>query len=160
MNNTKQPKTACHIRWMIRRDLRECEAINIASFTNQHLQWLEDDFRVHMAHRDKFGMVVELDTRVVGYMAYSLLKRTINLDSFAVHPDYRRKGVGKIMADKLISKLDYHQRREIVTEVEETNLDGQLFLKSFGFRWVRTLKCNLTDGLFYEMKYQVERGAE
>lgn len=118
---------ACHIRWMIRRDMPSVLEIEDRSF---EFPWTEDEFIRCLRQRDCIGMVAERSEQVVGFMIYELHKNRIHILSFAVHPDFRRNGIGSAMVDKLITKLAYQRRNRIMLEVRETNLDAQLFSDS------------------------------
>jgi ribosomal-protein-alanine N-acetyltransferase len=133
---------ACHIRWMIRRDLPFVLNIENASF---EFPWTEDEFIRCLRQRDCIGMVAERNEDVAGFMIYELHKNRIHILSFAVHPDYRRQGIGQSMIDKLVSKLAYQRRNRIVLEVRETNLDAQLFFRQLGFRATSVLRSFYED---------------
>jgi ribosomal-protein-alanine N-acetyltransferase len=133
---------ACHIRWMIRRDLPFVLNIENASF---EFPWTEDEFIRCLRQRDCIGMVAERNEEVAGFMIYELHKNRIHILSFAVHPDYRRQGIGRSMIDKLASKLAYQRRNRIVLEVRETNLDAQLFFRQLGFRATSVLRSFYED---------------
>ena len=60
--------------------------------------------------------------------------------NFAVHEDFRRRGVGGQMIGKLIGKLSHQRRSRIMLEVRETNLPAQLFFRTLGFR-ARSRSC-------------------
>jgi ribosomal-protein-alanine N-acetyltransferase len=78
-------------------------------------------------------------------MIYELHKTKLHILNFAVHPAYRRAGVGGQMVAKLISKLSSHRRVRITLEVRETNLVAQLFFRSQGFRAMRVLRSFYED---------------
>lgn len=118
-----------HIRWMIRRDMPTVMAID-----EHGLRWDEETFIRHLRQRDTIGMVAEWNEQVVGQMIYELHKNRLQIVSFAVDPDYRRKKVGSQMIAKLRSKLSEQRRNRIVLEVPEESLGMQLFLKRCGFR--------------------------
>lgn len=71
---------------------------------------------------------------VVGFTIYELHKNQLHVLNFAVHPDFRRCGVGSTMTGKLVNKLSQQRRQEIMLKVRETNLAAQLFFKQQGFR--------------------------
>ena len=71
---------------------------------------------------------------ILGFMIYEVHKSKLHILNFAVHPEYRRCGIGCQMAEKLMSKLSINRHKRIVSEVRETNLDAQLFFRSVGFR--------------------------
>lgn len=133
---------ACHIRWMIRRDMPSVLEIEDRSF---EFPWTEDEFIRCLRQRDCIGMVAERSEQVVGFMIYELHKNRIHILSFAVHPDFRRNGIGSAMVDKLITKLAYQRRNRIMLEVRETNLDAQLFFRQLGFRATGVLRSFYED---------------
>ncbi len=126
-----------HIRWMLRRDIPEVEAIERQCF---EFPWQEEDFRNCLNQRNCIGMVAEHGDRLVGFMIYELHKSRIHVLNFAVEPEYQRRGVGTQMLAKLIGKLRSQRRSKIVLEVRETNLAAQLFFRENGFRAVAVLR--------------------
>ena len=126
-----------HIRWMIRRDMPDVLEIETKSF---EFPWSEEDFIRCLRQRNCIGMVAECDEQIVGFMIYELHRTRLHILNFAVHPEFRRFGVGAQMANKLIGKLSYQRRTRILLEVRETNLAAQLFFRSAGFRAVSVLR--------------------
>lgn len=130
------------IRWMLRRDMPETLAIEARSFERQ---WSEEDFIRCLRQRNCIGMVAEHAERVVGFMLYELHRNRLHVLNFAVHPDFRRRGVGRAMIAKLRSKLSSQRRNCINLEVRETNLAAQLFFRACGFRAVSVLRDFYVD---------------
>jgi ribosomal-protein-alanine N-acetyltransferase len=122
---------------MIRCDMPAVLAIESSSF---EFPSTEEMFIRVLRQRNCIGMVAERDGRIEGFMIYELHKTRIHILSFAVHPDFRREGIGKAMTEKLVSKLAYQRRNRIVLEVRETNLSAQLFFRQLGFRATGVLK--------------------
>jgi ribosomal-protein-alanine N-acetyltransferase len=141
-NRTEKEQVRVHIRWMIRRDMPEVLQTEQESF---EFAWTEEDFLRCLRQRNCIGMVAEQGEKVVGFMIYELHKAKLHILNFAVHPQYRRVGVGAQMVAKLISKLSSHRRTRITLEVRETNLGAQLFFRSQGFRAVRVLRAFYED---------------
>jgi ribosomal-protein-alanine N-acetyltransferase len=131
-----------HIRWMIRRDMPEVLQTEQLSF---EYAWNEEDFLRCLRQRNCIGMVAEHGEKVVGFMIYELHKNKLHILNFAVHPAWRRLGVGAQMVAKLISKLSSHRRTRITLEVRETNLAAQLFFRRQEFRAVRVLRAFYED---------------
>ena len=144
-----------HIRWMIRRDMPEILRIEQSSF---EFPWSEEDFVRCLRQRNCIGMVAEADERIVGFMIYELHKNRLHILNFAVGAEFRRNGVGRQMAAKLVSKLSYQRRTRILLEVRETNLDAQLFFRNVGFRAVSVLRDfyedTTEDAYMMEHRYQ------
>jgi ribosomal-protein-alanine N-acetyltransferase len=141
-NRAEKEQVRVHIRWMIRRDMPEVLQTEQESF---EYAWTEEDFLRCLRQRNCIGMVAEQGERVVGFMIYELHKNRLHILNFAVHPAYRRHGVGMQMVAKLISKLSSHRRTRITLEVRETNLAAQLFFRSQGFKAVRVLRSFYED---------------
>jgi ribosomal-protein-alanine N-acetyltransferase len=136
-NRAEKEQVRVHIRWMIRRDMPEVLQTEQESF---EYSWTEEDFLRCLRQRNCIGMVAEQGEKVVGFMIYELHKAKLHILNFAVHPQYRRVGVGAQMVAKLISKLSSHRRTRITLEVRETNLPAQLFFRAQGFKAVRVLR--------------------
>ena len=131
-----EPEAPAYVRWMIRKDMPTVLSIEERCFG---YPWREDDFIHCLRQRNCIGMVAERGDQVVGFMIYELHKFRLYVLSMAVDPDYSRQGIGRIMVEKLISKLSYQRRNRIILEVRETNLPAQLFFKSMGFQAVGIL---------------------
>ncbi len=116
------------IRWMIRRDMPEVLLIEQESFERL---WTEDDFIRCLRQRNCIGMVAEYEERVVGFMIYELLKNRIRILNFAVAPSFRRKGVGRQMAEKLKARLSA-TRTSISIEIPRNSIFAELAIYFFG----------------------------
>ncbi len=138
----KSPQVKVHIRWMIRRDMAEVIRTEQDSF---EFSWTEEDFLKCLRQRNCIGMVAEHEERVVGFMIYELHKSKLHVMNFAVHPDYRRIGVGKQMIVKLIGKLSSHRRTRITLAVRETNLVAQQFFRAVDFQATKVMRKYYED---------------
>jgi ribosomal-protein-alanine N-acetyltransferase len=141
-NRTEKEQVRVHIRWMIRRDMPEVLQTEQESF---EYSWTEEDFLRCLRQRNCIGMVAEQGEKVVGFMIYELHKNKLHILNFAVHPGFRRYGVGAQMVAKLVSKLSSHRRTRITLEVRETNLSAQLFFQKQGFKALRVLRSFYED---------------
>ena len=130
-NTMPKKQTVCHIRWMIRRDMPSVLAIESLSYDQG---WNEEIFIRHLRQRDTIGMVAELDEEVVGFMVYELHKQRLQVVNLAVHPKFRRMGIGRQMIEKLVGKLCYQRRNRIEIGVADYHLGAHLFLKACGMR--------------------------
>lgn len=130
-------RTHACLRWMIRRDMPSVLDIEHNSFA---YPWTECEFVQCFGKRDCIGMVAEVNEDVAGYMIYELSKTSIEILSFAVHPKYRRSGIGGALIGRLIGKLVAGRRLKIVVPVRDSNLPAQLFFRSMGFFCTRVAK--------------------
>ncbi len=151
----KRSKSCLYIRWIMDRDMPEVLEIENRSF---EFPWLEEDFIGCLHQRNCVGMVAKHDGRVVGFMIYFLEANRIELDNLAVDPEYRRRGVGAHMVQKLIDKLSSQRRRRLVVKVRERNLDGHLFFRRVGLRVTAVLRgfFEETGEDAYRFEYRVK----
>jgi len=146
-----------HIRWMIRRDMAEVQAIENRCF---EFPWREDDFIRCLRNRNVIGMVADVGEQVAGFNIYELHRNRLHILNFAVDPAFRRRGVGAAMVSKLVNKLSPQRRNRIMLEIRETNLDAQLFFRGLGFRAVSLLRDfyedTTEDAYLMQYRYQAE----
>ena len=137
------PKNRYDCRWMVKRDMPEVLEIEAGSFA---APWSMEDFLEALRERNCIGMVVDRDDVILGFMLYQLEKDHLLLLNMAVCPDHRLRGVGKAMVAKLRSKLSGHRRTHILADVNERNLEAQLFFKAEGFLATDTLRRHYPSG--------------
>ncbi|MDQ3224466.1 MAG: GNAT family N-acetyltransferase [Gemmatimonadota bacterium] len=139
MFETTAPPTPISVRWMIRRDLDDVVAIRNASCVEQTTS---DNIKRRLTDRHTIGMVATrpspdpafYERPIVGFMIYELRQTTIHLGSMAVHPDHRRRGVGRELIARLKSKLDPAGRWRITLYVRESNDQAIALYRSEGFK--------------------------
>lgn len=161
MSTVPMPKAQVrvHVRWMIRRDMPEVLAIEHAGF---EFPWCEEEFLRVLRQRNCIGMVAELGERVVGFMIYELHKNKLFVLDFAIHPEFRRMGIGRQLIARLIGKLSSQRRTKIALQIRETNLPAQFFFRSQNFRAVEVLREHFQDTGedAYMMNYLLEESIE
>lgn len=131
-----------HLRDMVPRDLQYVLPIEQASFDEP---WRYQDFKAFLQNSANRAVVAEYGSRICGYAAFELRPCAVELVNIAVWPDCRRMGVGSQILTHLYRKATYHNRRRIVLQVRETNLDAQLFFRAAGLRCTRTLRNEYAD---------------
>jgi [ribosomal protein S18]-alanine N-acetyltransferase len=156
---SKQQHLDVQIRWLIRRDMPEVLRIEQSSF---EFAWTDEDFLCCLRQRNCIGMVAECNHQIVGFMIYELHKSRLHILNFAVAPEVRRQGVGLQMVTRLVDKLSQQRRNEILLEVRERNLDGQLFFRMQGFRAISVLRSHYddTDEDAYIMQFRLDAPAD
>jgi ribosomal protein S18 acetylase RimI-like enzyme len=132
--------STANVRWLIGRDLDECVGIDSVSF-DQPLRWSRAEWGDVLREKDTIGIVYSCKEtmRVFGVTIYRLRKLSIDVLKVAVHPLFRRQGIGRSMSEKIRTKLTQQRRQHATAEVEERNLDGQLWLQSCGWKCVTSV---------------------
>jgi ribosomal-protein-alanine N-acetyltransferase len=78
-------------------------------------------------------LVAEIDGRIAGDMISRIMNDKAELASLAIHPDFRRRGVGSALLEETIRRVKYHGIGYIDLEVRKTNLAGFRFWEKMGF---------------------------
>jgi ribosomal protein S18 acetylase RimI-like enzyme len=131
------------VRWLMRRDLSYVLRIEFEACADP---WGEDEILALLCERNVIGSVAVLDPNgpgPVGYCIYSWDKRAWTILRLAVHPDFQRHGIGKLLVGRLVEKLNQrfcNSRDSIEHLIPDWNLSGQLFLQKCGFRGVSVVR--------------------
>jgi [ribosomal protein S18]-alanine N-acetyltransferase len=121
----------------VQKDLDQCLGIEAACFP---FPWSEGDFLANLREQHIIGMVAKAADRVVGYYVYEIRLVRLIVTNFAVHPDYRKSGVGAQMVDSIKSRMLKGRQRRISLAIGESNLRGLNFFKSQGFKAIKLLR--------------------
>lgn len=115
------------ISWLSPRDRDDAEVIQLISFgEHENLQRL-------MKRRDTVVLAAYKSGRVVGVLRYTLRSKHVTIDSVAVDPTQRFKGIGKSMVLNVLSRLDPKRRWICDATVRDTDTSSQFFFSKCGF---------------------------
>jgi ribosomal-protein-alanine N-acetyltransferase len=160
---------------MVQRDLPHVLHIEQQAPTPR---WTLQDFLTVFQSGDTASWVAEVAGRVVGFVVYSVTPLTeaeataqpeppirfgksdqaprpvcISLLNIAVAPEWRRRGIGRALLDRLNKKLRLSQDC-IQAMVPESNLPLQMFLKQSRCKAVRVLRSYYHEEDAYLMERQ------
>ncbi len=76
------------------------------------------------------------DHGVVGYAAYRAREADVELARVGVHPDYRRKGVGRALLSAIFNRLHLLDRDRLTVWVSQWEKETHLWLSACGFKAV------------------------
>ena len=119
------------IRPMVEADLDQVRAIETLSF---HSPWSRRSFEKEL--RKEYGepAVAVADGRVVGYVIVWLIADEIHIANVAVHPAWRRKGVGeRLIREALMYKEGFSW---VGLEVRDSNAAARALYRKLGFQEV------------------------
>lgn len=121
------------VRYLIRKDMDQAVQIERLCF-GQHA-WTADDFFDALRNRRVIGHAATIAGQtghVVGYAIKLQQPKRIELLNIAVHPEWQRSGVGTLLLHHVARAIGQHGRNELVAQVRDSNLPGQLFMKHNG----------------------------
>lgn len=80
----------------------------------------------------RYVVAVENDT-IVGFAGLWVIVDEGHITNIAVHPDFRRKGIGVLLMNNLLSISKDENLIGLTLEVRNSNLSAQNLYKKFGF---------------------------
>ena len=115
------------------------------SFPNRKL-FSADYFRKLYQKYPEGFIVAEDKGKILGYAIGEVQKDCGKIISIAVHPAWRKKGVGKKLANFYIEHLKKKNLKEIFLRVRKNNLAAISFYKNLGFQILKTIKNYYQNG--------------
>ena len=76
----------------------------------------------------------EVDEKLVGYVGIMVVREECQVNNVAVHPDYRKKGIGGTLLKTALSFAKQSGAEEAFLEVREGNDDAISLYESMGFK--------------------------
>jgi ribosomal-protein-alanine N-acetyltransferase len=123
--------------------------------------WSREAFRAELEKSKAHFWVVtddEDDDRVLAYAVFALPGEQAHLQTIAVRPEYRKKGIATYLLRQIISFVMRQKADSIVLEVRRGNFAAVQLYQSLGFVVIHTIQRFYPDGEdAYSMIYKTER---
>ncbi|MCC6273801.1 MAG: ribosomal protein S18-alanine N-acetyltransferase, partial [Deltaproteobacteria bacterium] len=118
------------LRPMTRSDLDAVLDIERRSFEQPYSrEILAQELKIKAAHL----RVATYRRKVIGYIDFWLVHDEMELISVAVHPDFKRCGVGEGLMQEMIRFAHQNEARFIYLDVRRSNEAAQRLYEKFGF---------------------------
>jgi ribosomal-protein-alanine N-acetyltransferase len=111
-------------------DLDEVMAIERTSF---RFPWSSGFFLQELQVARARSILAEIDGQIVGYILFWLLPGAIDIHNIAVHVDYRRRGIARLLLGKVVAEARNQSSLRVMLEVRKSNLPAQKLYQSLGF---------------------------
>ena len=112
-------------------DIPAVHAIESASFPTP---WPPYAFRGELeTNRMAHYMVVRAGSRVIAYAGIWLMVDEAHITTFAVHPDWRRQGIGRRLLLAVITVAEELHANRMTLEVRISNVAAQALYREYGF---------------------------
>ena len=120
---------------IIRKALPEDAAavFEIESEISRH-PWNEDQIREEIEFVQAYTCVCEEDSRIVGFAIIQNAAEFAHINEFGVLASHRRRGIGRMLMEDIITDSLERGCEFISLEVRESNDPAQALYRSFGFR--------------------------
>lgn len=125
------------IRRMRQQDLPGVCAIEKENFS---VPWSEKSFLESMEREDTVFLAAVFEACVVGYLGCYCIAGNAEITNVAVCREFRRKGIGRMLLERLFEEASALQCTEILLEVRESNLTAAQLYRSVGFETISIRK--------------------
>jgi ribosomal-protein-alanine N-acetyltransferase len=115
---------------MTTADMDEVMAIERTSY---RFPWSAGFFLQELQVACARSVLAECDGRIVGYVLYWILPGALDVHNIAVHVDFRRRGIGRVLLDRVIDEARRQSAARVTLEVRRSNLTAQKLYESVGF---------------------------
>jgi ribosomal-protein-alanine N-acetyltransferase len=133
------------IRRMKEEDLPSVRTIEALSFPNP---WSDNTFLGEIQNTGvSFPLVVvrKPGELVVGYIIYWHIREDVQVNNIAVHPDFRKNGIGEALMRHVIEKVRKNGATFMTLEVRQSNEAAVTLYKKLGFEILGTRKNYYTN---------------
>lgn len=95
--------------------------------------WSENSIASELNNRLSLWLVAVEDECVIGYVGSQTVIGETDMMNIAVHPDYRKKGIGTALIVELIDALKARGSHSLMLEVRSSNISAISVYKNLGF---------------------------
>lgn len=115
---------------MVPADLNEVMGIERTSFRHP---WSSNFFLEELQVACARSILAQINDRIVGYVLFWLLPQEIDVHNIAVHPGFRRQGIGQVLLRQVIEQAHRRDSSRVTLEVRVSNVAAQKLYESVGF---------------------------
>jgi ribosomal-protein-alanine N-acetyltransferase len=101
--------------------------------TSYRFPWSSGFFLQELQVACARSILAEIDGQIVGYVLFWLLPGAIDIHNIAVHVDYRRRGIARLLLGKVLAEARNQSSLRVMLEVRQSNLPAQKLYQSLGF---------------------------
>ena len=107
--------------------------------------WSAGFFRQELQVACARSILAEADGKIIGYVLFWLLPGAIDIHNIAVHVDFRRRGIARVLLGRVIDEARRQSIVHIMLEVRKSNLPAQKLYETVGFLTVGLRKGYYSD---------------
>ncbi len=105
--------------------------------------WRSSTFSGEIVNRGisfPYVIVHRIVERIIGYIIYWKIQEEVQISNFAIHPDFRGKGIGEAVMRRVIKAIQRDGGVYVFLEVRPSNLSARSLYKKLGFKVLGTRK--------------------
>ena len=118
--------------------------------------WGIENYNSELGKSENLFYVAKFGGKTIGFILARPITPVVEIFNIAVLPDFREKGIGRILFDKILERAVEHNCLECWLEVRESNRAARRFYEKLGFENVGRRKnyysFPVEDALLLEYK--------
>lgn len=120
------------------RDMKESDIPYVVEIENNSFStpWSSHSFLKEIYKPYSISRVATLDQKIVGYICVEMIIDEAHILNLAVHPDYRKMGIGSYLVSTMLRELHSRGCRYVYLEVRASNTAAIRLYESFVFKVV------------------------
>ncbi len=131
-----------HFDFLKREYVDSLYALECLCFT---VPWTKTAFVNDVTNENACYVLLIENDALIGYGAFWQAADSADITNVAVHPDYRKRGLGKQILEKLLCDAAARGVRQMYLEVRKSNMAAQALYTTCGFVSVGERKNYYTD---------------
>lgn len=141
--------------------MSECHVAQVAQLEKQcfSMPWSENAIAGELTNPLSLWMVAVENGRVAGYVGSQSVMGEADMMNLAVHPEYRRQGVGSTLVQRLVAMLSDNKVGSLTLEVRASNEGAIALYSGLGFMQVGRRPNYYTnpreDALILRMEWEI-----
>ena len=99
--------------------------------------WHESTFKGEIQNRHisfPYVIVHSQEKKVIGYIIFWQVKDEVQINNIAIHPDFRRKGIGEAVMRKVLDLVRKEEAKFVFLEVRPSNAAAFSLYRKLGFK--------------------------
>jgi ribosomal-protein-alanine N-acetyltransferase len=125
--------------------MSDIDDVMVIERTSYRFPWSTGFFLQELQVACARSILVELHGRIVGYVLYWLLPGALDIHNIAVHVDFRRRGIARLLLGHVLSQAKAQSMTRVMLEVRKSNLAAQKLYETFGFSTTGVRKGYYSD---------------
>ena len=113
--------------------MADLDEVMVIERTSYRFPWSPGFFLQELQVACARSILAEVNGRIVGYVLYWLLPGALDIHNLAVHVDFRRQGIARLLLGRVLSQAKAQSVTRVMLEVRKSNLLAQKLYESIGF---------------------------
>jgi len=113
--------------------MADIDDVMVIERTSYRFPWSTGFFLQELQVACARTILAEVHGAIVGYVLYWLLPGALDIHNIAVHVDFRRQGIARLLLGQVLAQAKGQSTTRVMLEVRKSNLPAQKLYEAIGF---------------------------